>query len=586
MSRIGIAEFKAMSEDDQDRLINLYRKVYIDENNNLQDSDRIANVNTNLGQLIRSTKLPRKSFSQIISKSSSTYRDKTGYDHPMNNPLVVNKLKQTNEERYGGVGFQCEELASRSRSTTKQRYGVDNFAKSELFAERFEQSSLNKYGVSNPAKLDSVKSKIKETQEKKYGKWYAQTDDFKKRSVETFMRNYGVSNPMHSEEVINKIQQQNMKKWGVPYWMMLPESQKKLKEGSIKKFGTIWYSSAHLSKECLDIIHDSDKLVEYVLKFPKERRTHNNIAESLGCSAVYLSELTRSYGDKVRDAFTMMPSVSSAEMTVRDILSEWNIDAEYNDRSVLKPKELDIYVPSHNFAIEFDGWYWHSKQAGTPVNYHQDKSRSCAEKGIQLYHIFENDWNDGRKRAIIKSQLKAKLVGNCERIFARNCILKEVSVDDAREFLNDNHLQGYRNCSIRLGLYCNDELVCIMTFGKAYLHRDSSCWEIYRQCSKMNYIVVGGSSKLFKAFLLRANPDKVITYSDFATGTGNVYTVLGFSPVRLTAPNYKWISEKDEKSRYQCQFKDEVRIMESNHYVQLYDAGNILWEWRKLDKLI
>lgn len=580
MSRIGIAEFKAMSKDEQGKLIKLYHRVYIDENNNLQDSDTIANVSTNLGQLIRSTMLPRKSFSEAASKSRATYKAKTGYDHPMNDPAVVAKLKQTNQERYGGVGFQCEELASRSRATTKQRYGVDNFAKSELFPERFEESSLNKYGVSNPAKLDSIKCKIRDTHEQRYGKWYSQTDEFKKRSAETFLRKYGVSNPMYSDEVVNKIQQQSMKKWGVPYWMMLPESQKKLREGSIKKYGTSYHSSAHLSKKCLDIIHDPDKLVEYVLKFPEECRTHTVIAKSLGCSAVHLLELTRSYGDTVRNVFTMMPSVSSAEIAVRDMLSEWNIEAKYNDRSVLKPKELDIYVPSHNFAIEFDGWYWHSKQAGTPVLYHQDKSRRCAEKGIQLYHIFENDWNDERRRAIIKSQLKAKLVGNCERIFARNCDVRQVSIENAREFLNDNHLQGYRNCAIRLGLYYKEKLVCMMTFGKAYLHRDSSCWEIYRQCSKVNYTVVGGSSKLFKAFLVTVHPDKVITYSDFATGTGNVYAVLGFSPVRLTAPNYKWISEKGEKSRYQCQIKNEVKIMESKHYVQLFDCGNILWEWK------
>lgn len=579
MARMGITEFKAMSEEEQDALVNRYRKVYLEDNNNFEESDRIVNVNTNLGQLIRSTKLPRKSFDKVIIKSRATYKERTGYDHPMNDPSVVNKLKQTNEERYGGVGFQCEELASRSRATTKQLYGVDNFAKSELFAERFEKSSLNKYGVSNPAKLDSVKSKIKETHENKYGKWYAQTDDFKKRSVETFMRNYGVSNPMHSDEVIDKIQEQNMKKWGVPYWMMLPESQKKLKEGSLKKFGTTWYSSAHLSKECLDIIHDPDKLVEYVLRFPKERRTHEHIAKSLGCSTVYLLELTRSYGDKFRDAFTMMPSVSSAEIAVRNMLLDWNIEAEYNDRTILKPQELDIYIPSHKFAIEFNGWYWHSKQAGTPICYHQDKSRKCAEQGIQLYHIFEQEWNDERKRSIIESQLQAKLVGNCRRIFARKCTVKSVNTEEAKEFLDNNHLQGYRNCSIRLGLYYDDELVCIMTFGKAYLHRDSSCWEIYRQCSKRGYIIVGGSSKLFKAFLKQVAPDKVITYSDFATGTGNVYAQLGFKPVRLTAPNYKWISQTDVRSRYQCQFKDEVKIMESRNYVQLFDSGNMLWEY-------
>lgn len=44
--------------------------------------------------------------------------------------------------------------------------------------------------------------------------------------------------------------------------------------------------------------------------------------------------------------------------------------AEYGNREVIAPKELDIYVPSKKFAIEYNGVAWHSTEKGTPIDYH------------------------------------------------------------------------------------------------------------------------------------------------------------------------------------------------------------------------
>lgn len=46
-----------------------------------------------------------------------------------------------------------------------------------------------------------------------------------------------------------------------------------------------------------------------------------------------------------------------------------------------------------------------------------------------------------------------------ERIFARKCMVAEVSSQEANAFLDANHLQGKVYGSIRLGLYYQDRLV-------------------------------------------------------------------------------------------------------------------------------
>lgn len=54
-----------------------------------------------------------------------------------------------------------------------------------------------------------------------------------------------------------------------------------------------------------------------------------------------------------------------------------------NDRHLLDGKELDIVLPDHKLAIEFDGLYWHNENVVSPY-YHLKKTEECAEKGYQL----------------------------------------------------------------------------------------------------------------------------------------------------------------------------------------------------------
>ena len=60
-----------------------------------------------------------------------------------------------------------------------------------------------------------------------------------------------------------------------------------------------------------------------------------------------------------------------------------------NDRTILKPKELDVYLPDIGFAVEYNGDYWHNKK---PVGYHSGKTDNCKKRGITLLHVWESDW--------------------------------------------------------------------------------------------------------------------------------------------------------------------------------------------------
>lgn len=297
--------------------------------------------------------------------------------------------------------------------------------------------------------------------------------------------------------------------------------------------------------------------------------------------------------------------MSNMENDVVDFLKTLDVEIVRHDRNEIKPKEIDIWIPRDKLAIECNPTSSHNSSKpmydrGEPMkyNYHQTKSNICEEKGIRLIHIFGYEWN--HKRSIIESIIRNALGKNERKIFARKCNLKEVSYSDAKAFLVDNHRQGFANSSVRFGLYFEDELVSLMTFGKARrtigTKKNTECWELVRFCNKLNTSVVGGASKLFKHFINVFHPSSIISFSDRAHTTGNLYKKLGFSEKSISAPGYVWVNVNTDiaYNRVNAQkanlkkflsdesidlSKTESEIMEAHGFVKVYDSGVITWQW-------
>ena len=96
-----------------------------------------------------------------------------------------------------------------------------------------------------------------------------------------------------------------------------------------------------------------------------------------------------------------------------------------NDRNIIAPKELDVYIPEKNFAIEYNGLYWHSEGGDCYSDYHLNKTKMCMNKGIRLLHIYENEWRD--KQDICKSMIASALGVYERKEFARKCEVREVT---------------------------------------------------------------------------------------------------------------------------------------------------------------
>ena len=261
-----------------------------------------------------------------------------------------------------------------------------------------------------------------------------------------------------------------------------------------------------------------------------------------------------------------------------------------NDRSVLSPKELDVYIPGQNLAFEYDGLYWHRESWHPNRNSHLDKTNGCERQGIHLIHIFENEWME--KQDIVKSRIR-NLLGSYDKVvYARNCEVKEVPSKLASEFQCRNHIQGGVRSKVNLGLWKDGELVSLMTFSKPRFSKKYE-WELVRFCNKLNHHVIGGASKLMAHFERTYHPKSMVSYADRRWSMDSdrvLYRKLGFSLKSISQPNYWYVKGGEVFNRVMFQkhklnglldkfdeSKSEWQNMQDNGYDRIFDCGNLVF---------
>ena len=164
--------------------------------------------------------------------------------------------------------------------------------------------------------------------------------------------------------------------------------------------------------------------------------------------------------------------------------------------------------------------------------------------------------------------------------------MREVSSKEAREFLEINHLQGYVPSSFRIGLYYDDELVQLLCFGKNRFKKNEI--ELLRMCTKLNTQIVGGFSKLLK----HQPYNNSVSYVDLSKFDASGYLKNRFKIIGQSSPNYKYIKKNRIINRLQAQKhilpemlanfdnnKTESQNMIDNHWLKIYDCGNLKLEF-------
>lgn len=429
--------------------------------------------------------------------------------------------------------------------------------------KKIEETCLDRYGNFSNLSTKENKKKVRNTCLKKYGvDNFSKSDNFKKKFRETFLENYGVDNPSKLDFVKEKINDTHYQKY----------SRKRK-------------SQDHISLNVINCKND-DELMRYW--FEELKMPVDEIAEYFGINHSQLCvHLRKNLGIDIK-----RHQVSKPEKDLENFLKEFVDDVYTNDRSIIKPKELDLVVPSKKLAIEYNGLVWHGEIRGNKSkNYHLNKTKEAQAQGYRLIHILSNEWFE--KNELVKSRLK-NILGYNKRISARNCRIVYPEKINEYKFFDENHIQESCVSSYSVGLEYQGEIVSVMSFRKPRFNRNFE-WELLRFSSLKDYNVRGAASRLFSCFVKDCDPASVISYCDLRWNTGYVYKSLGFRITRETSPNYWYVKNNREvvnrvsyqkknlsnKLEYFNERLSEWENMKENGFDRIWDCGNSVWEWYK-----
>lgn len=279
-------------------------------------------------------------------------------------------------------------------------------------------------------------------------------------------------------------------------------------------------------------------------------------------------------------------SISKAEeKLISFINNELGIETINHDRTIISPYELDIYIPSLKIGIEYNGLFWHSEYFGKDKNYHLNKLNVCNKKGIKLIQIFEDEYIN--KQEIVLGKIK-HLLGKSDvgkKIYGRNCIIKEISSTESKNFLEKSHIQGFSRSTTYLGAYNDGKLVGVMNFLRE--SKDSNKWELNRFATDNEYICCGIGGKMFKYFITNYNPEEIKSFADrrWTINEGsNVYIKLGFNFNSFVPPDYSYFCQKDGLKR-QHKFNFRKQILHKKYGLPLSMTENEMTKKLKCFKI-
>lgn len=406
--------------------------------------------------------------------------------------------------------------------------------------------------MSNSEKISQIKQK---TIFNKYGvKHFSKTSEYRSKFETTCLQRYGVKNPGQRSDVLTSRSRKKQR----TYWNSLCE---KIKDKSIPEHSFDQYT------------HVRDKLLPW---------------KCVKCNITFNSHLF-GYLPECPDCYPK-PLPGSQSNVETDILSEirkfYHGEIIENSRKIIAPKELDIFLPNYNLAIEVNGVYWHGNDK-VDVNYHRQKYLSCENKGISLLMVTDHDWKVNRELVI--NMIKHRMYHNFDRcIPAKYTTAANISFSEADLFLKKHHISGGCRGKYYIGLYHNNNLVAVSVFGKNRFSKNGNKTEYELIRFALSGLIAGALGKMISFLKKHTVITAIETYADLRYGNGNVYIRNNFKYVKDTKPGYWYYLDDKIYHRLSWTKKKlvtlgfdpaltETQIMLQRKAIKIYDCGHKLY---------
>ncbi len=429
----------------------------------------------------------------------------------------------------------------------------------------------NKFCSGNCPSSWENRKKVVQENGKKFG---LANQSAKVKAEETLLKTQGVLNPGQI------LKHREMMKVSNP--MFTEQAKQSLLKHYEEKYGVFNNSQKHIDPEIIKRLQNPG-LIQLELK----KKTLQQLALEWNIRYSYLRK--RCIEWNLIEKRQIVP-----ESEISNWLSDRGIQFKRNTKSIIKPLQLDFFIPSKSIAIEHCGLYWHGEENKIHKEYHYTKWKRCNDLGIQLLTIFEDEYLE--KPFIVYSSLENKLSLSSKSIFARNCQIKVVDKNTADLFFDKTHIQGATNSvSVSFGLFCQEEMVACMSFKrlgkqifKRHQNKVQNVWLLNRFSSSIR--VVGGFSKLLNYFKKIESADCIITYADLRWSNGGLYTSNGFTEEGLSPPDYWYY--KNQKRYHKFGFRKtimgkyganpnftEKELVSELGFSRIWDCGKLRFAW-------
>jgi hypothetical protein len=485
--------------------------------------------------------------------------------------------------RHGFISpFELATTQEKKQQTVLERYGATNVFQVDAVKQTIKSTIQNRFGVDSAMQAPAVKAKAVKTYRDKYGTdWvFSKNSPVRHRIEDTWQQRWGVAHPPGHPDVVARANETRIQRYGAANQGATVEAKQKAL--ITKRTDALKRMDEMLAKHGYQLI-DNNLLVDDLIS--------NGAADALllhTCGATSLLKITCA-GNVLTTCKHCVP-MSRPEQELYEYVLTLTSNVFRHDRKLLKPLEVDMFLPEHRLAIELNGVYWHKDTIGHDgaTMYHMNKTDRAAKQDIQLMHIFDHEWNS--QQEIIKSLLATRL-GHAKRVGARELKLVEVDRNEAIDFFEANHLQGFINGQ-HIGLRAKDGvLLMAMTVGGKRFSRHGEL-EIYRQATKQGVIVLGGLARLLTQLRKLHAGRKLITFVDRRFFTGKSYLRAGFKLIHISSPNYWYYKNGQLINRLAATMQKlpallgdafssdltEQENMELNGWYKLSDSGNLKLE--------
>ena len=443
-----------------------------------------------------------------------------------------------------------------------------------------------------------------------------------KKGQDTYFKRTGYRNVLQNPKQFKKLRKEFKEKYGAEYPLQVKEFKEKQVKTTLERYGTLDFSRMPKAEQTIIERYGSYKNMN---KHAGQTRSplikqsrYKKIVERLNL----LNFEILSYDDKTkmfklkckkcglefsierhminynfRNSRRFCPKCDFKNMTFRSIeeqdLGNF-INSIYKKEIVYNRKysrlEFDICLPEEKIAFDYNGIYWHSTVAGKTKEYHINKKIMAKKQGFKLFYVWEDLWINEEKRKIIESNIKHLLGIYSETIYAKDCIIKEIDINDTESikdikiFLRKNDLEGNVSNGHRFfGMYNKSQLIMVAIISKTYNKREVQGRQydyiLSRLTTKINYKIIDGIDTMLKYITNLGDIDNMIylvdmDFNDFKVNDS--FTNNGFVNTKQFT-----IFNKTKAKTNISRIRTADTSINDNNALDFWDAGSLVLTYNR-----